>query len=249
MTLLKFGRGNAKLGKDTFTFSIPAGYTCPFAKDCLSKADKRTGKVKDGPDTLFRCFAASQEVIYPNVRESRWNNFEMLKKAYADAGTVGMFNLIWESLPKKAKKVRIHVSGDFFSQAYFDAWVMVAKQKLDVLFYAYTKALPYWTKYNGVIPKNLILTASYGGTHDDLIDRHKLRYSKVVYSVDEAKQLGLQIDHDDSHASQYGDSFALLIHGVQPKGSKASVALHTLKKAGIHGYGDSSKKRLSLKVV
>ena len=31
-----------------YTISLPSGYTCPFAVDCLSKADRITGKITDG---------------------------------------------------------------------------------------------------------------------------------------------------------------------------------------------------------
>jgi len=60
-----------------------------------------------------------------------------------------------------------------------------------------------------------------------------LRSCKVVFSVEQAQALGLDIDDDDSHAAdpsnKYND-FALLIHGVQPKGSEASRALVQLRK-------------------
>ena len=59
-----------------------------------------------------------------------------------------------------------------------------------------------------------------------------------VFSEKEAADLNLEIDHDDSHAadvSKRDESFALLIHGVQPKGSKASAALKTLKGKGSYG--------------
>ncbi len=61
LNLLKFGEPNAKLKKMTkklgvklITFTLPAGWTCPGAKDCLSRADRVTGKVTDGADTEFR---------------------------------------------------------------------------------------------------------------------------------------------------------------------------------------------------
>ena len=34
----------------------------------------------------------------------------------------------------------------------------------------------------------------------------------------------LEIDDDDSHAMEHGPSFALLIHGTQPAGTKAARA-------------------------
>jgi hypothetical protein len=65
-------------------------------------------------------------------------------------------------------------------------------------------------------------TASYGGKYDNLIEKHNLRYAKVVYSEDEATRLHLEIDHDDSHAMSHGASFALLLHGTQPAGTVAA---------------------------
>ena len=48
--------------------------------------------------------------------------------------------------------------------------------------------------------------------------------------------MGKEIDHDDSHAYSKGDSFALLLHGVQKKDAKASAALRILKNNKIGGY-------------
>lgn len=243
--MLNFGRGNAKLGKETYTFSLPAGWSCPFAVDCLSKADRSTGAIADGKRTEFRCFAASAEAIYTNVRQSRWNNFEQLKGLSKSA----MVKLIESSLPVDAGKVRIHVSGDFFNQVYFDAWCQVAKNRPDTIFYAYTKAVTYWVKRLEVVPSNFVLTASRGGSHDLLIDLHGLRSATVVFSVAEAEKLNLEIDHDDSHASSPGDDFAILLHGVQPAGSNAAEALRDLKKQGIHGYSRKKGGRIQLATV
>ena len=122
---LSFGKGNAKLGEEIATFSIPAGWTCPGASQCLARANRETGVIQDGSNQAFRCFAASAEAAFPSVRKSRWNNFEKLK----GLSTEQMVALIVGSLPK-AKTVRIHVSGDFFSEAYFLAWLEVAIEAL-----------------------------------------------------------------------------------------------------------------------
>ena len=43
------------------------------------------------------------------------------------------------------------------------------------------------------------MVASYGGRFDYLIDQgYFTKYSKVVFSEDEAKKLNLKIDKDDS---------------------------------------------------
>jgi hypothetical protein len=228
--LLKFQNGNKKLNSKIFTFSLPAGWACPFAHNCLSKTNPETGKLTDGEFTEFRCFAAMAEATYPTVRKARWYNFDLLKPLMNNIDS--MVDLIQKSIPSKATIIRIHVSGDFFNQNYFDAWLKVAANNPNVLFYAYTKSIPYWinrlTSINNTT--NFKLTASIGGKHDDLVQTNNLKYAQVVYSKEEAKELNLLIDTDDSLAYSQNNSFALLIHGVQPKGSKASIALSNIKK-------------------
>lgn len=226
MTLLKFGKGNAKLDEAIATFSLPAGYTCPGAQACLARADRSTGKVTDGPLSQFRCFAASAEAAFPSVRQNRWNNFDLLKGKTRDE----MRDLILASLPEN-KVIRIHVSGDFFNEAYFRAWLDVAHKRADVKFYAYTKSIPTWLKFQNEIPSNFILTASEGGKYDDRIGA--LKRARVVFSEEQAQALGLDIDHDDSHAYDGDKSFALLLHGTQAKHSAAAKALSALKYAGV----------------
>jgi len=162
-----------------------------------------------------------------------------LLSAASKKGVNHLAGLISVSLSpsKLGAPIRIHVSGDFFNQNYFDAWIEVAKRYPTRLFYAYTKALPFWVKRIHNIPQNLVLTASYGGTHDFLIKKHNLRSATVVESVEEAKKLRLKIDHDDSLAMEKGKSFALLVHGSQPAGTTWAKAWHRLKKLGMGGYG------------
>ncbi len=237
MEKLKFGKGNAKLDKKIHTFSLPAGHTCPFAFDCKASADRITGKITDGDNQLFRCFAASQEALYKTARESRWHNYDLLKELKSSRQ---MADLIIESMPKNAKKVRVHVSGDFFNQTYFDAWLIVCNALPHIIFYAYTKSVKYWANRISLVPKNFILTASKGGRTDDIASLYGFKTAEVVLSTEDAVAKGLEIDHDDSHAYSGDSSFALLIHGTQKKGSKASDALKVLKKKGIKGY---SKKK------
>jgi len=237
MEKLKFGKGNAKLSKKIYTFSLPAGHACPFAFECKASADRETGKITDGEHQTFRCFAASAEALYGNVRKSRWHNYDILKSLKTKAE---MVSAIEGSLPSKATIVRVHVSGDFFNQNYFDAWMEVASRNPDKKFYAYTKSLVYWIKRLDSVPSNFELTSSKGGKKDELITQNSLKYVQVVHGVDEAAALGMEIDHDDTHAYEGKSSFALLLHGTQAKGSAAAKSLSNLRKAGIGGY--SSKK-------
>lgn len=225
----KIGRSTAKV----YSFDILSGVDCPFAFNCKSQAEEQADgsrRIKDGPDTKFRCFSASQEVLFTNTYKSRKRNHDAIHSLEtSDAMADGLC----AALPKDARVIRIHVSGDMFSHKYFMAWIKVAERNPDVLFYAYTKSLKYWVRSRDLVPTNLVLTASYGGRDDHLIAEHGLRSAKVVFSVAEAGELGLEIDNDDSHAcdpTKANQDFALLIHGVQPKGSKAAEALKILKK-------------------
>ena len=250
MELLKFSKGNAKL-IDTLIFSIPAGYTCPHAGKCHTFANRATGKIMDNPHGCsespeYRCYAAMDEARLPSVRKSRWYNFDQLKAArniYVDQHSndptkyyIGIKDLILSSLQAQPKRdlVRIHGSGDFWSQHYMKAWMLTAEERPHQKFYAYTKSLTMWYNLRDEIPDNFYLTASYGGDEDRMLQKFPELYKRicyVVYTKEEAEERGLEIDHDDSHC--FGDRpFALLVHGSQPAGSEASAAIQQRKKEG-----------------
>lgn len=247
--MLHFKQGNAKLNQRTIHFSLPSGHSCPGACDCLSKADEISGKITDGPDTQFRCWAASQEARSPALRRKLWSNLFQLK---AVKGVEQIYDLLYESFApvhddyaqnhQQYPYVRHGVSGDFFSRDYFEAWILLASVFKDTQFYAYTKSIPFWTKYKHDIPHNFVLNASLGGKWDQEVYYQGFKYAKVVYSIEEAMSLGLELDHDDSLARVHGPSFALLLHGTQPANSKASAALQLLKvNNGWTGYGKTHR--------
>jgi hypothetical protein len=236
---LIFKAGNAKLSKSIATFSLPAGHTCPFAKECLSKANRLTGKIVDGQHCKFRCFSASQEVR-PTVRHARWENFDKLR----EAETVDkMARLIQRSIPWGLNIVRNHVSGDYYSEKYFLAWLNVAKNNPSMTIYGYTKATPFLVEYRKYIPPNFRFTASKGGTCDNLISKHRLKFAEVVYSEQAAIDKDLEIDHDDMLALKHEKNFALLIHGTQPPGTEASRAWVALMRQGKGGYSKKGTYR------
>ena len=236
--LLKFSFGNSKLANDTLIFNLPAGKTCPGALLCKSFAVVgKDGKrhIQDGEHTEFRCFAASGEVQYDSAFYNRANNFQMIVDAIRDGSAADLIhNSIQHHRTRNTKKVRTHESGDFFSGAYLDAWIEVAHRNPDLIFYCYSKSLQLFLNFK--LPENFFMTASYGGKWDYLIDEGYVpRYAKVVMYEEDAQKLGLEIDHDDSHAANPNTkdiSFALLIHGVQPKGSEAAKAVKLLNGEG-----------------
>lgn len=252
MSLLKFSKANRKLKKlykvqqlknfltncrKIYSLDLPAGHTCPSAEICLSKVvskvdtnNKHIGyMIQDGPKTEIRCYAASEEVIFPAVRVVRSYNRDLMLKHYGMSRTNGLYNLIKVSLPKDAGIIRIHSSGDFFNKTYFDSWVRIANENPDILFYGYTKHAIQWIAANKNLPSNFRITASYGGKQDHLIKQHNLVFSDIVFSKKEARLANLPIDDDDSHAAIGKESAVFLVHGIQPAGTNAAKAWQGLK--------------------
>lgn len=257
--MLRFSKANAKIKalanvpgvipflankRKVYSFDLLSGHNCPYAKDCLSKAVEQpdgSRKIVDGPHTQFRCFSASQEVLFPALYNLRKGNTEVLALAASGGYNVAADSLL-AAMPKDAGVIRVHVGGDFNTSVYMQAWLEVAKRRPELLVYAYTKSLPFVVKHRKLIDNlpNFVITASYGGKRDELIAKHSMRFAKVVKSEAEAIELGLPIDHDDSHAAdptQKGVSFALLVHGPQKAGSDWGKAVKALK-----GVGSYSRK-------
>ena len=226
-------KGNAKLSKDTLILSLPAGITCPGSNACKAwvtlKDDKRV--LNRGLESMFTCFAASEELRYPNVFKSRKYNYDLINSYVIKKDLNGLTDLINRSIQSNRKnitKTRIHESGDFYHPLYLQAWLNVARLNKDLKFYCYSKSLDFFLEV--LLPNNFYMVASYGGRYDHLINTsYFTKYSKVVFSEDEAKKLNLEIDKDDSLC--FGNKpFALLLHGMQEKGSEAGEALKLIKR-------------------
>jgi len=216
--VLTFGTANSKLSYfGSTSFSLPAGYTCPFADVCKSISHRKTGKITDYGD--IRCFQTSLETARPTVRASRWNNRELLHKKTKEE----MVELILKSLThhefsvRPIQIMRVHDSGDFFSQEYFDAWLEVIRARPDIVFYAYTKSLPFWKQRKDEIPINFKLIASSGGKADEMIEQESFRQAIIVSDMEEAIERQLNVDINEFLAIFGEGDFALLLHGTQPK--------------------------------
>lgn len=200
MRRLRFSQANTKLqklarktSKKVFSLDLLAGQTCPYANVCKSWVTISPGgtrKIHDSPDCEYRCYAASIEVRLPNTYRVHAENTAILKAART---TQAMRDILVASLPKRVGIVRLHSSGDFFSEKYFLAVLDMAESRPDILFYGYTKAIPFLIKHKKRIPSNLKLVASFGGLYDHLIEPNGLQYAKVVLSKYQARKLKLYL--------------------------------------------------------
>jgi len=200
---MKFVLNKTYYRGNVYEWNLPTGWSCPFAYECLVKVDKKTGKFAN-KSNAYKCYAAAAE-RFPGVREMRWKNYEHVKNG----------NPI--IIPADARAIRVHMSGDFFSQEYFDTWMELARNNPGVEFWAYTKSLNYWVARIDTIPANFILTASYGGRHDYLIAKHNLKNVIIVAHAGHITD-GRPIDTNDDYARMPFINFALL--DVNTKGKR-----------------------------
>ena len=214
---LKFSSNNRKLkklskatGKKVYGFDLPAGWSCPGADECLSKAHKSTGKITDGANTRFRCYAASLEAAFPQVRSLRWHNFDLLR------GSLNILTLLTNSLPSDAEIIRIHSSGDFFNMEYLQAWASMAVNNPSIIFYGYTKRADLFSRLGNTLPPNMRFVKSVGGRYDH-IDAN-MTTATVVDSCPQPFPVFSTDADSELHVIKGGSDFGLLIHGTQPKG-------------------------------
>jgi len=114
MTLLR--NGNSKLGKNIYSFSLPIS-TCKHKTDYCRQY----------------CYAKKGNFAFPTVKKHYASNLRYTRyKSFRD-------HIVLELMVNRAKYVRIHPSGDFYSQKYFDQWVSIANTSPSVQFLAYTR--------------------------------------------------------------------------------------------------------------
>lgn len=194
-------------------FSLPAGFTCPAATICKTYATKKTGRIIDGKQSTIRCYAASMESRYKNVRRLHWSNYDALR----GLSTYAMKELILSVIPKHTEIIRIHVSGDFFNWYYFQAWCKVAMERHDIIFFGYTKILHYVLADK---PDNLHLIYSHGSIYDQEADKLDIAQVYIVQSVNTAIApiiCNHDKEYEDFNYILNKKSFSILIHGTQKR--------------------------------
>jgi hypothetical protein len=154
---------NEKLAKTTGTgfyrvvgFGIPADHTfydanlverntCPGALACRAV-----------------CFAKQGRYVMPNVKGARAHNLALSQDDSFTAFIIGDLARM-----RSVDTVRIHDSGDFYSQEYLNKWAIIARALPHLTFYAYTKSLHL--DFSG-LPANFKVTQSLGGRFDNLVN-------------------------------------------------------------------------------
>tara|TARA_R110000751_G_scaffold201895_3_gene306575 strand:- start:835 stop:1434 length:600 start_codon:yes stop_codon:yes gene_type:complete len=193
---------NAKLKKTSLenkmrvlNFSLPAYKTitgktvCPFAKDCIKY-----------------CYAQKGNYLYPSVIKGLNNRYELSKTD----DFVPMMNAT--IILERPTHVRIHDSGDFYSIKYLAKWVSIAEHNKEVIFYAYTKSIKFFTE-GLTVPKNLKIIFSEGSKIDTLINTAKHRHARIFKSKELLKAAGyIDASINDLQAITENKKVGLIYH-------------------------------------
>ncbi len=180
-------------------FSISAGPEicrfCTFGKDCYTRFNRM------GMETQRNAYEENLEMVRDGTL------WERLDKELA-------------ALERKAERerkrvyVRVHDVGDYFSKAYIENWLEVARDHPTVIFYSYTKAVGWVKEYMdfGEVPDNYRFVFSIGSTQD-LFLNEKDRVAGV-FGEDRAVPPGWHVGtHDDYWAAQPEGNVFLRYHG------------------------------------
>ncbi|WP_417750547.1 GP88 family protein [Saccharothrix xinjiangensis] len=198
-----------------YTFSIPAlagrfddgtpYVTCPAAGVCAAVCYARVG--------TFR---------FPKVLAKHQRN---LRRILSDLPQWRQDMLAELAAPRfrGGRYLRIHDAGDFFSDAYLDAWLAIARATSGMTFYTYTKEV---ARFKRLVepdpPLNWRWVYSYGGKQDHLIAPGD-RVADVFPSE-------AAITRAEHHSNDASDLLAVL--GPSPVGMVMNNHPHLRKRIG-----------------
>lgn len=168
-TDLRFSPANKKTGAPSF--SIPPGLTCPGQTSICNKL----------------CYAMKGNF---NTRSSQmyWGNYLLLLEVGEEVlMRACLYEMVLRALPLQRGYFRLHVSGDFFSQPYLNAWCGVAQMLPRINFWAYTRSFMLDFTHR---PKNLVVYASADTDNlQEALDFADFQQMKVAYMTEEAAKM------------------------------------------------------------
>lgn len=201
MSTRYLSNSNTKLRRDgIYSWGIPAfvsadgRVTCPGA-----------GKCAEG------CYARVDFYHMRQVREAQERRLALTLDLPKFEETIAD-----EIRARKIRIVRVHDSGDFYSQAYLESWMRIMETRSRTRFYAYTKMIPLFM--NRVLPDNFTVIYSLGGKFDRWIDVRS-----------------------DKHAAVFSDEAAIARAGYVSAAHSDLVALSPARRIGLIYHGNEGR--------
>ena len=148
------------------------------------------------------CYARNGTFNFPSVKQAHVEKLEMVLNDL-EGWTETMSTEVGHKR-YQGKWVRIHDSGDFFSDEYLLAWLRIARENPGVKFYCYTKEVERFRriveniegKYDGAKPENFHYLYSYGGKQDRSLDENTDRVADIFPSFEAMEEAGYSSQHE-----------------------------------------------------
>lgn len=166
------------------------------------------------------CYARNGTYLFPKVRGKHLQNLELARSVDffpAMYETLAHKRMRPSGIPREipglettehltlwveswitigGQAVRIHDSGDFFSEDYLQQWIDLSWEFPDILFYAYTKEVSLIRKLREEFPSNFLICYSMGGREDHLLDPDRDRHADVFPDLESITAAGYMSQHE-----------------------------------------------------
>ena len=186
--------GNLKLKNNENTrfmiWNIPAVVTCPFRTAMCEKY----------------CYARKAERCYPSCKDAREHNYQVTRMHNFAERMIYTIETELTSKKFAGKKVvfRIHESGDFYSRAYTNAWLTIARhfeKNANIVFLAYTKSVQWFIELGlDMVPSNMVVRSSIWADTKEYFKVVTEKFNFPVYTalsshdMDIAEKQGLKFE-------------------------------------------------------
>ena len=193
-------------------------HTCPQAGACAAL-----------------CYARSGTFRFKTVKAAHARNLKLVLDTPAEWEAA--MNAEISRYLKPGSYVRIHDSGDFFSDEYLVAWMRIAANHPSIVFYAYTKEVSRFKRLvEGFAPSNFRWLYSMGGKEDHLIDVERDRHAEVFPTKAALDAAG--------YFDQSASDILAITAPTNRIGIVANNIPHFKKKQGAATFGDLQRARI-----
>lgn len=147
--------------------SITGKVTCPFADECIKYCYARKGAFK-----------------WPNAINAYENRFRVARSPDFESLMNASITL------NNPHYVRVHDSGDYFSEKYMDRWFNIMRANPGIKFYSYTNSVLLIKTYDKGIPDNFDNILSTDGKQRKYVDKSRDRHAVIFKTVEELEAAG-----------------------------------------------------------
>jgi len=218
--------GNAKMTKTAKLWEQRFGKAAKFVSFNIPQLQSKTGQrtCPYAGDCADICYASQGRMAFAAAKEARERNLAHINKL-SEPRLVAQLVADIDRM-RKTTHIRIHDSGDFFKRSYYRAWVKVAEECPDTVFYAYTKSIPMLDF--DTHPENFRVIQSLGGKRDKDIDMER-PHARIFASIAERKRARYTDGNESDIPAVLGyKKIGLVYHGVRGLTDKNLVQIRAM---------------------